>query len=217
MRNILEIYKEYKILPMLAMHQLRVASVVSLFLDNLKIDSEIDKESLLTAALLHDMGNIAKMQLNVFPEECEPEGVEYWEGIKEEFCKKYGSTDHEATTNILKELNVKEEVINLIDSIGHTRFCDQLKDDNLAAKIINYADTRVGPFGVLSYEDRMQEVSVRYRTYKTFIGEEKHQKAVACGREVEKYLFANSKIRPEDINDTSIAPIIEELKGFMIK
>lgn len=215
MRNILEIYEEYKILPMLAMHQLRVASVVHIMIHNL--DTNLDKENLITAALLHDMGNIAKMQLYVFPEECEPEGVEYWEKVKEEFCKKYGSTDHEATTNILKELNVNQEVIDLIDSIGHTRFCDQLKDNNLAAKIINYADTRVGPFGVLSYEDRMEEVSVRYRTYKTFIGEEKHQKAVACGREVEKYLFENCKILPADINNESIATTLEELKGYMIK
>ena len=217
MRNILEIYEEYKILPILEMHQLRVASVVSLILDNLKIDSKIGKEDLITAALLHDMGNIAKMQLNVFPKECEPEGVEYWEKVKEEFCNKYGFTDHEATTNILKGLNANQEVIDLIDSIGHTRFCDQLKETNIARKIINYADTRVGPFGVLSYEDRMQEVSVRYRTYKTFIGEEKHQIAVACGKEIENQIFANCKIKPEDITDESISEILEKMKKYMIK
>ena len=47
--------------------------------------------------------------------------------------------------------------------------------------------------------------------------EAEREKLVACGAEMEKQIFSKCKIKPEDITDETIAPIIEELKNFVIK
>ena len=75
-RKITDIYKEYKIMPSLQMHMLRVAAVTKMIVDNYNMD--LDKESLVVAALVHDLGNIVKMDnMATFPDFFEPEGVEY--------------------------------------------------------------------------------------------------------------------------------------------
>ncbi len=216
-RNILNIYKKYKIMSNLQLHMLRVASVASMISDNWTGQEVIDKEKLITAALLHDMGNIIKIRLEHLPELIKDERLEYLQEIKKEFILRYGNDEHKATLEILKELNLNEEITYLINGVGHLHFCDQLNSDNINIKILNYADTRVGPFGILSYEDRMTEVSLRYKQYGNFIGDEIHEKGVSCGREIENQIFANCKIKPVDITEDSCKNMIEELKNFVVR
>lgn len=216
-RNILSIYKKYKILPNLQEHMLKVAAVADIICDSWQGDSKLDKENIVLAALLHDMGNIIKIRLNHLPGLVKAEDLEYWEEVKIEFIEKYGTDEHKATLEILKELNVDQEVLDLVNNIGHIHFCDQLLNGDFYSKIINYADTRVGPFGIISYADRMAEVSRRYSTYENYIGDEKHNKAVACGVEVEGIIFKNCKINPEDITEDSAQNTIENLRHFVIK
>jgi 5'-deoxynucleotidase YfbR-like HD superfamily hydrolase len=63
---ILELYDTYKIMPQLAAHQLRVAAVA--YAITQAIFEPIHDEELISACLLHDMGNILKFDLSVFPE-----------------------------------------------------------------------------------------------------------------------------------------------------
>jgi hypothetical protein len=111
MRKIKDIYEEYKIMPNLQMHQLRVAGVVSQLCDSLNL--EVTKETLIITCLLHDMGNIIKSRLDYFPEFIKPEGLGYWQNVKDEFIQKYGEDEHEATVQIIKELGLPERVVNL--------------------------------------------------------------------------------------------------------
>jgi hypothetical protein len=219
MRNILEIYEQYKIMPNLALHQLRVASVVKMILENLENTIILDKNKIITAALLHDMGNIIKFKLEVFPEFVKPLGLEYWQNIQNEYFAKYGYNEHKATSIIAKEIGVSEEIIKLLEEFGdHGEFCNQaLESDEFEKKIVNYADVRVGPYGILSYHERMSDVKRRYANTKFLDTKESFETLFDCGREIENQIFANCKIKPEDINDEAIAPILEELKGFMVK
>ena len=59
--NIIEIYKKYELPEHLQMHMLRVTACCMLILDNWNSDIAINKESLIRIALLHDMGNMAKI------------------------------------------------------------------------------------------------------------------------------------------------------------
>ena len=61
-RKISEIYAEYKIMPNLQMHMYRVAAVASLIYDN--FNEPLNKEEIITACLLHDMGNIITNLVN---------------------------------------------------------------------------------------------------------------------------------------------------------
>lgn len=219
MRNILDIYEQYKIMPNLAKHQLRVASVTKIILDNFNQDFNLDKDKIITSALLHDMANIIKFKLDVFPEFNEPLGLEYWQNVQKEYIEKYGRDEHKATLEIAKELGVNTSILELLKNIGdHGEFCNQaLESNEFEKKITNYADTRVGPKGILSYQDRMHDVKKRYEGTNFLNTKESFEVLFNCGKDIESQIFANCKIRPEDINDESIAPILEELKGYMIK
>src|SRR3989344_3343249 len=110
--KITEIYKKYKIPKNLQEHQLKVAAVASTICNNFK--QKIDKESVITAALLHDMGNIIKFDLGKFPEFLEPEGIEYWQIVQVEFRKKDGEYEHDATYKKAEEIGVNKSVFEII-------------------------------------------------------------------------------------------------------
>lgn len=214
MRKISDIYEEYKIMPNLQMHQLRVASVVSQLCDSLSL--EVTKEILIITCLLHDMGNIIKSKLDYFPEFIQPEGLDYWQSVKDEFIQKYGDDEHEATVQIIKELGLPGRVVNLAGENRFSYMCKHSEGEDLMQKLIHYADGRVGPHGILSYDERMNDANKRYKNHKLSVEEKERDRLVNCGRDIEKYIFSHSNIKPEDINDESVAKIIEELKNFEI-
>lgn len=212
MRKITDIYSEYKIIPNLQMHQLRVAAVAKQICESLRL--EIDKDVVIRVCLLHDMGNIIKSKLDYFPEFVQPEGIEYWQSVKAEFIEKYGDDEHEATIKIIKELNQSEKIIYLAGENRFPYMCKHRDGEDFTQKLIHYVDGRVGPHGVLSFDERMNDANKRYKSVS--FHDEERDRLVNCGRDIEKQIFAHSNIKPEDINDESVAKIIEELKNFEI-
>ncbi len=213
-KTILEIYKDYKIPSGLAMHMFRVAAVASMICDN--FTKSINKEEIVTACLLHDMGNIVKVDFSRFPEFFEPEGVPFWQGVQTEFIEKYGNNDHEANNKIAEEIGVSIKIRTLIDELNFSLMCQSRDRDDFTSKIMNYVDQRVAPLGVVSYDERMEEARIRYAHLNSGREEERNM-LVECGKEIEKQIFAKCKIKPEDINDETVEPIIAELKNFVIK
>lgn len=214
-KKISEIYAEYKIMPFLQEHMLRVAAVASLICDN--FSEPLPKEDIITACLLHDMGNIIKSNFGFLPESLEPQGKEYWQKVKDDYIKKYGSSEHEATIQIMKELHVPEHIISIIDKVRFSLLCSHRDGNDTLMKIVAYVDNRVDPYGVVSYEARMNESKERYKNHKNNPGEKIWNQMVACGRDIEKQIFIKCRIKPEDINDTTVAPIISKLRDFVIK
>lgn len=212
MKKISDIYKEYKIMNNLQMHQYRVAAVASQLCDSLDVD--LDKNLVITAALLHDMGNIIKFDLAYFPEFNKPEGLEYWQSVKDDFISRYGTHEGLATAKIMRELGVSEQLVSYMDHLDFAHICKTKENTDLMFKVIKYSDLRVGPHGVLMYKDRMHDVKIRYQDREHLYQDS--ETLIECGRNVEKQVFAHSKIKPEDINDESVASIIEELKNFEI-
>ena len=130
--------------------------------------------------------------------------------------KKYGNNEHEVTAQIIKEIGMNAHIVQLADRNRFSFTCDIAEGNDLIAKIIKYSDFRAGPYGILSYEERMNEANNRYKKHINFFEKEKRQKLVECGRKIEKQIFARCKIKPEDINDESVKSIILELKNFVI-
>lgn len=215
MKNILDVYAEYKLMPQLKEHMFRVAAVASMICDSMNVPT--DKDNLILACLLHDMGNIVKFKLDYFPEFIEPEGLAYWQGIQNEFIAKYGNEEHQATNSIIKEIGVGDRVALLANQNRFTMLCAHSNISDINTKIIHYADMRVGPKGIMSYDERMLDAKERYKNDHNGIMEIERQKLVACGKEIENQIFAQSKIKPEDITDEAIAPIVESLKSFVLK
>jgi len=211
--NILGIYKNYQIMPILQQHHLRTASVAKLISDNATID--VNCENIVKACLLHDMGNIVKFDLTYIPDAVEPEGLKYWQNVKEEFINKYGPDEHTATKKIIREITNDNEIHKLVESIGFSRSCNNLKINDYAKKICCYSDHRVTPFGISSLEERMQEGRKRFKRNKgDTCGKDHFEKYVDCMRELEKQIFKKCKIKAEDINDKTIKRVIVIVKEY---
>ena len=199
----------------LSEHMLRVAAVASLICDN--FNESLPKEEIISACLLHDMGNIIKFKLDYFPEFNKPEGLEYWQNVQSEYIQKYGDNEHEAIIKIMKELDLSKNIIELADSNQFSLLCRQRDAEDMSVKIIHYADSRVGPYGVLSYSERMDDAKKRYENHKNLVHEEERLRLITCGEDMEKQIFTKCKIKPGDINDETVKSIILELRNFVIK
>ena len=210
MKNILDIYEEYKIPAMLQMHQLRVAALALCVSKNYR--EKLDEELIIKGCLLHDMGNIVKSDLNIFPELVLPEGLEYWQKIKNEFIKKYGEIDHLATLMILKEININEKFFDFTKSLVEYML-ENIVNPQIELVIAKYADIRVGPHGILSIKDRMEDFR---RRYKGKFSDIYVDNTISVFTEAERNIFTKCNIKPEDITDESINVYIEELKNVKV-
>ena len=199
----------------LQLHQLRVAAVAKLVCDNFQ--KHVDTHETILACLFHDMGNIIKSDLGTFPEFLEPEGLEYWQGVKIEFLKKYGDNAHKGNVAIAKEVGLSPSVIELIDGISFSNLERIVADASFEQKISEYADDRVGPHGILPISERLADSRERYigkgKTYNTPEGFEKLSRLALI---LEQQIFAEARIKPEDINDATVGPLIEELRQYQV-
>jgi putative nucleotidyltransferase with HDIG domain len=202
-------------MPNLQEHQLRVAAVAQQICDSLQIT--VDTQTVVTACLLHDMGNIIKFDLGQFPKFLEPEGRDYWEGVKADFIKHYGPSEHEASMAIARELGVSGEILDCIESIDFGEAIVNAKSFKLEPKICDNADLRVGPHGVVSIDERLEEGRKRYidRPEKWIQPEQWQELDEAC-HNLEDQVFEKSTIRPQDITDKSIQPIMKQLRAYQI-
>lgn len=214
-KKISDIYAEYKIMPNLQMHMYRVAAVASIICDN--CSEPLNKEEIITACLLHDMGNIIKSDFEFLPELLKPEGPAYWQKVKDEYIAKYGNDEHNANVGITKELSSSQNVAYLVDQVRFSLMCVHRDATDMNVKIVRCADGRANPYGIVSYEERMNEAKERYKDRAHLFPIDGREEIIACGKDIEKQVFAKCKIKPEDINDETVAPVIEQLKDFVIK
>lgn len=211
--TIAEIYAKYRIMPNLQQHMFRVAGVAELIADQLlhptvELDQPFtpqDCKDVVTAALLHDMGNIVKFKLDYFPEFLQPEGLTYWQVVQQEFWDVYGKNAHQATLSILKELEVSERVTELVNAVSFNKAKRNLDSDDFACKVCAYADMRVAPHGVVSLEERLADGRKRYQP------EDKKDTfsyvMAAYLRKLEKQLFAVVSLVPTEIDDIKVSKL----------
>lgn len=212
MVKITEIYNLYKIPPNLQLHQLRVAAVASIICDNFK--AKLDSSAVITACLLHDMGNIVKFDFEAFPEFTKPEGKDYWKNIQDEVIRKYGSDEHEATTAIISEIGAEEVIIKLVNSVGFVKAESNCLSKNYAIKICSYSDMRVAPNFVTSLKARLMEAKERYVYQRKKWNEEEFEFYESRWEKIEEQIFEKCSIAPYDITDEKVYPLIEDLKNF---
>lgn len=105
--NIIEIYKKYYLPEHLQMHMLRVAACSNLILDNWN-GITINKEAIIRASLLHDMGNMAKISYDEVEDE-------KFRKIRKEYIDKYERNSHKINLIIAKEEGLNDYEIEIID------------------------------------------------------------------------------------------------------
>lgn len=199
-----DLYSYYKIPPQLQQHQLQVTAVGRYLCDHWT-KGKINKELVTKALLLHDMGNIVKFK-QPFIGHMEKDAP-YWEHVQEEFIQKYGSVAHKATTTILQEIGVEKEIVELLHSVGYEA---QEKGNVLwdEAKIADYADMCVSPKGVVGFEERMQDLIVRYN----LTGNER---GIAMRRADLEYIQKHVGINLKRLPIINWEPEIQQLRGYL--
>lgn len=201
-------------MPNLRLHQLRVAAVASLILDSLSI--EINKKDIISACLLHDMGNIIKFRLDYFPDFNQPEGMQYWQSVQNDYISKYGKDEHLATVLIAKELSVNTDVVSLIDSVEPSLIEQNRLTTDFGKKISIYADNRVSPHQIVSIAERNREALNRYKDHPHSFNEESRVYFSHHLEEIERQIFALSSLRPLQITDETVETRVELLKSFSV-
>ena len=214
--NILEIYNNYQIMPQLQQHQLRVAGVA--FSICQELGSKVSTKDVLTACLLHDMGNILKFDLEseLIPGQFEPQGKYFWQMVKGIYKEKYGPDEHTATSAITKEIGASEKVISLINSIGFFQAIENSESENLEVKICSYSDMRVDPWGVVSLEERLKDLRKRYQENRQQEDLNKTLEFESALRIIEKQLFTGLELKPENITEPALQTQIEKLKEWEV-
>ncbi len=214
--TIWEVYEQYRIMPNLRLHQLRVAAVARELAHALRADADLVTK----AALLHDMGNIMKSDFSQFPPEFYGDhDLSYWELVKKDYAATYGRDEHEATDAIAKEMGMGQEVIELIGSMGFGRIESIYLSDNLELKICEYADQRVAPYGITSIFERLEEGRRRYESRteaESDYGSDLYRQRVSLVLELEQKLFNGLLITPEMLTEESLAGAIESLREYVI-
>jgi len=215
--NILEVYKKYEQLPNQAEHQINVAAVARVILGHMSL--ELDKENIIIACLLHDLGNIAKYNfdpqtLAKMPGLVDPAMVPHWEKVKKEFIEKYGNGSHNMTMKMVEELGVSERVKELVDAVGFSEGVNNAASDDFGKKICAYSDMRLKPLGLASLEDRMADLRVRYSGHPE--GEVTREQFENAIREIEQQIFTHCDIKPEDITVKELEKVKDQLKTIQI-
>jgi hypothetical protein len=216
--TVLDIYAKYRIYRGLQKHQLRVGAVARFVA--LRSRGVADPDLVTRVGLLHDMGNIIKADLPRYQEFLAPEGLEHWEGVKREYISTYGDDEHAATAAICREIGVGERELSIIENMRVTRTQWIFEEGSLEQKICKYADMRVSPWGIVPMRERLAEARERYAGHPMDRGDIYTPELLANAAEVceriEEYLVIRCDFRPGDITDASMAPALEELKGYRV-
>lgn len=120
-----QIYEKYHIMPNLQTHMYRVAAVANSLCTHFK--NECDAESVIAAALLHDMGNILKFDLT---------GQEKWLHLQREFKEKYGTDEYVATVAISREVGVTQRVVELISAVSFSHSSENVSTPDYEKKTV---------------------------------------------------------------------------------
>lgn len=199
-KNIQKIYDQLPIPKHLQKHMIRVAAV-GRFLCT-KIPEKVDTEKIEAALLLHDLGNIVKFKFDTpLIKNVDKKETEKWKQLQKETIKKYHWHAGVTTKLMAEELAIDKDIIDLLVYAGWENLQKINKSNDWESKICAYADYRVGPFGVISLQERLEDIHKRYSKYKN---ENIHLKEQY--EELERQLFEKINIEPDTITPNSIRP-----------
>ncbi len=223
MRTADEWYGEFRIMPSLAAHQRRVAAVACSIIDAAERGTPVgddlhrNRREIVSACLLHDMGNILKFDLSYFPDFLEPEGMAYWESVQAEFADRYGTDEHEATLAIAREIGVSDRTFGYINAVGFRMATGTLAGRDPGKMLCCYADMRVAPFGIVTLDERFDEGTKRYAERSRRVADPEYaMRQVAAIREMESFIFADTSISPDGITDASCKKYFFSLGSFQV-
>lgn len=209
--EIRDVYEKFGIPPNLQEHMTQVFGVVSFIAahwknKNIQVDWDLTKK----IALLHDLGNIVKFDLDRYPEffGTEQANIEQWREKQKQIIETYGFDDRAVTSRMLREIVVSQDAIEVIESKGFGNASLIEASHNWLLKILFYADMRVLPQGVGPLQERIKDIGNRLSKYskRADFGE----LCAACVS-IERQIQTNLDVSVLDVDDSSIEVRLEKI------
>lgn len=190
-----ELYTKYFLPRNLQEHMLRVAALAQILLNNWR-GKAVNEETVITVCLIHD---IAK-PLTFIPEKqakygTTPEEIENVKKFQEFVSKRFGNREHEATLAICKAEGLSENVIHVMNEFRWEEMNKIFEIDNLQTLLVLYCDMRIGPEGILSMKERLNDIKSRYNEIKDY------NLFYELGMRLEKMMQQNTSINLQEITD----------------
>lgn len=207
-----EIFGKYMILLNLQRHMLRVAGVGKVICDNAS-SIEIDSELVVKVLLLHDMGNILKVDFSrsdMFEDE-DIKRLDEYKRTKEEFATKYGTNPEEATLQIIEEITSDRKIRALCEAGHWENTRKYVKKGSPEERVVLYSDMRVGPFGVISLKERFDDLKKRRPKETEFFN-----RVLGDAEALENEIDKTTKIDVRNIDDQMVDGVAGELRQVEI-
>jgi len=216
--KILQIYEKYSLTKTLQEHMIRAAAVGKIISEN-SPSINVHPERIIKVLLLHDIGNIIKFDLDKFPKLLgnDISRIEYWKNIQKKFITKYGNDEHKATELIAREIGVNSDIQSLLERQIYTPIKKIAQGMDWEAKICQYADLRSGPFGIVSIDERFDDLIDRYkhRNHKisnTELTNENRKYMIIIEEQIQRH----SKLSLRDISEASVSSLYPEISEIEI-
>lgn len=214
--NINSIYDRFKIPQNLRVHMYKAAAVCEMICDNWK-GPRIRKQDIIATSLVHDLGNIIKMNFNTKLQMKmmgirDPRKLEHWKRVKKWVISRYGTGEHEITTNMLRAIGAENRIMKYVNNESYL-FRDRDVGD-WDQEIFWYGDHRSGPFGIISLRMRIRDIKSRYKSYYGHFTKKQLQKRISNIFSVERQIFKHVSITPRQINDRTIEPYLKKYQNL---
>lgn len=161
--NISHIYKTYNIPPSLQQHMLLVAGIGNIIAKEIP---SCDIELVTALCMIHDMGNIVKFNvesdLSKKLSKQDNISIEKIKKIQTNIKTKFGNEHHSATENIVQDFTNNKKIITLLKQLDFKNATHIAKQECIELQIALYADYRIGPFGLVSLQERFNDLHKRY-------------------------------------------------------
>lgn len=160
-KQIKAIYQQYHLPQTLQQHMLRVGALAALIVKNWQ-GPPIDKQAIIQVCLFHDIAKPMSFDYskrNQFSPP--PKQFKKLKDFQKIIKQKYGSNEHQATVKIFEAIDCSPQAIKLINNFEWHYTPRLFKSKEIESLIPIYCDMRIGPKGILSFQDRFKEIVSR--------------------------------------------------------
>lgn len=206
-----DIYAQYDIMPTLALHQLRVAAVAHIICERSRVP--LPRTHIISACLLHDMGNIIKFDLDHIPQGLAIGDVGHWKEVQRRYKETYGEDEHVATLAIARCCGVSQETLRILEGIGTSYAQHAYEGHDTAVLVATYSDFRVTPTAVVSLEERITDLLARYEHTEKYAP---YKKTTEVYFSIEPYLMRALGLTSVALAASDIAHAIEAVRTWEI-
>lgn len=207
--NVRQTYEKYFTPKNLQEHMLRVASLSKIICDNW-IGSKIDMEAVIKACSLHDIAKPMTFDVSKQAQYgASPIEIANLENLQKLIKISYGSVEHEATIKMCQDVGMDKKSVNFVKNLEWKYIPRLFKNNDIESLIPIYCDMRIGPKGILSLQERFDDLKKR-------VSADNYEDNVKNGKALEQKIKENVKIDLNSITDNNLNSLFTEILDLEI-